>query len=376
MHYNFKYYIPSKVHFGSGITDGIGDYLKEVSMRQILVVTDPNISSLKWFQSIMDKIINSNYSCYIFDKVHCEPSDDDVNAALMYAQDKNIDGIIGIGGGSSMDCAKCVATALSSGIFTIEPFLRPGKKEVERKFPLVLIPTTAGTGAEITRGAVIIDKAHQIKRGFGNGGYYADLVLIDPNLGMTLTQKQIATSGLDALCHAMESYLVNKTNPICKIWSYASLKLIWDNLANLYFQNDMKSREKMFLGSLLATMSFCTGVGLTFSHHISDVLGGTYNIPHGFASFYTLPNTIKIFTEKNNNNYSFQDLTEIFGVNVLNALEDLTLLLRVPEYTNYFSPMSCDEINTLYNRVLNNSYRASGLDGEELLLVLQNSFSK
>lgn len=376
MKFDFRYYIPSRIHFKSGIINDIEIYVKELSITRILVVTDSKISSLPWFQTLIEKI-NCTKEVFVFDKVHCEPSDDDVNNVITYATNKNINGVIGIGGGSCMDCAKCVAAALSNECPSIEPFLRPQMKIVLRKLPLMLIPTTAGTGAEITRGAVIIDKKRKTKRGFGNGGYYADIALIDPDLGCTLPQDQIATSGLDALCHAIESFLVNQTHPICKVWSYNALKLIWDNLPKMYKENDLNSRENMFLGSLLATMSFSTGVGLTFSHHISDVLGGTYEIPHGYASYYTLPYTIKIFMENGKSKSEFEALGEIFGsTDISTALENLSIILNVPNYNKFFDPLSNYEIDTIHKRILENSYRASGLAGDDLLRVLRHSFMK
>lgn len=375
MKFDFKYYIPSRIHFKSGIINDIGEYIRELSINRILVVADSNISALPWFQTLIERINQIESEVFIFDNVHCEPSDENVNNGITYAYGKDINGIIGIGGGSSMDCAKCIAAAISSDSASIEPFLRPETKKVNKKLPLMLIPTTAGTGAEITRGAVIIDKKQRTKRGFGNGGYYADIALIDPDVGCTLSKNQIATSGLDALCHAIESFLVNQTHPICKIWSYNALKLIWDSLPKMYEENDSVSQENMFLGSLLATMSFSTGVGLTFSHHISDVLGGTYDIPHGYASYYTLPYTVKIFMEKGKNKAEFEALGNIFGsADVSNALVKLSNTLNVPSYTKYFSPMSNDDIDDIFNRILGNSYRASGLAGDDLLRVLQNSF--
>ena len=375
MKFDFKYYIPSRIHFKSGISNDIKEYIDELSIERILIVTDSNISLLPWFRSLIERISQATKAHFIFDKIHCEPSDDDVNNAITYAWDKDINGVLGIGGGSSMDCAKCVAAAISNDSRWIEPLLRPGTKKIYKKLPLILMPTTAGTGAEITRGAVIIDKKQKTKRGFGNGGYYADVALIDPDFGSTLSQSQIATSGLDALCHAIESFLVNKTHPICKIWSQNALKLIFNNLPKMYAENDLSSRENMFLGSMLATMSFSTGVGLTFSHHISDVLGGTYEIPHGYASYYTLPYTVKVFMENNKNKIEFEVLRDIFGsTDVANVLDNISDTLDVPCFKKYFAPMSNDEINAIYNRILMNSYRASGLEGDDLLRVLQHSF--
>lgn len=373
--FDFRYYIPGHIHFKTGICGEIGKYITELSIENVLIVTDSNISSLSWFKALVEIVDRVTNKTYIFDRIHCEPTDEDVNSAIAYADNKYIDGIIGIGGGSSMDSSKCVAAALSVGSASIEPFLRPGNRAVDKKLPLILIPTTAGTGAEITRGAVIIDKNHKIKRGFGNGGYYANTVLIDPNLGCTLKKEQIATSGLDALCHAMESFLVNKTHPICKIWAENALKLVWENLPKMYQSNDLVYRENMFLGSLLATMSFSTGVGLTFSHHISDVLGGIYTIPHGYASFYTLPNTIRMFEKNGENMVEFNQLGLIFSSNnIADSLEELAYTLNVPSYTEYFPSMTKESIDDVFKRVMENSYRASGLAGDELLQVLKKSF--
>lgn len=375
INFDFKYYIPSRVFFKTGVSDKIGEYIKELGIKNALIITDDNISSLPWYRIIIENIKNNCNEVIVFNGVHCEPSDEDVNNAIEYARDCAVTGVIGIGGGSSMDCAKGVAAAISRGSKSITPFLRPNEEKVERKANLILIPTTAGTGAEITRGAVLIDKENKVKRGFGNGGYYADIALIDPNLGSSLSKEQIATSGVDAFCHALESFLVNQSHPICKIWSFYALKLIWENLPKMYKENDLHSRENMFLGSLLATMSFSTGVGLTFSHHISDVLGGMYDIPHGFASYYSLPCTVKLFVKDDKWKLDFEMLETIFeGKNILEALESLSLTLQIPSYEKYFAPMEKEEIDFMYESVMNNSYRATELKGEMLYKVIKDCF--
>lgn len=375
MNYDFIYHIPSRVYFKTGVSDKIGEYIKELDIKCSLIITDNNISSLHWYKVISENIKNNCNEVIVFNRVHCEPSDEDVNNAIEFAKDCAVTGVIGIGGGSCMDCAKGVAAAISSGSKSITPFLRPNEQKVEKKAKLILIPTTAGTGSEITRGAVLIDKENRIKRGFGNGGYYADVALIDPNLGSTLSKEQIATSGADAFCHALESFLVNQSHPICKIWSLHALKLIWENLPRMYKENDRYSRENMFLGSLLATMSFSTGVGLTFSHHISDILGGIYEIPHGFASYYSLPFTVKIFMKNDKWKSDFEMLETIFGgKNILEALESLSLTLQIPSFEKYFAPMVKKEIDVMYESIMNNSYRATELKGESLYKVIKDSF--
>ena len=375
--YNFKYYIPSRVYFKSGISEKIGEFIEELDIKCTLVITDKNISLLPWYEVIVENIKDKCNEVIIFDRVHCEPSDEDVNNAIELVRDYSVTGVIGIGGGSCMDCAKGVAAAISSGSKTITPFLRPNDKEIKRKVRLILIPTTSGTGAEITRGAVLIDKDNNIKRGFGNGGYYADIALIDPNFGSSLPKEQIAASGVDAFCHALESFLVNKNHPICKAWSLLALKLIWENLPKMYRENDLYSRENMFLASLLATMSFSTGVGLTFSHHISDILGGLYEIPHGFASYYSLPCTVKMFMMKDKWKSEFEMLETVFGGNsILDALERLSIDLQIPPFDKYFKPFYLKEVDEIYEKVMNNSYRATELRGEELYQVIKESFGR
>lgn len=371
---NFRFSCPVQVHFCNGISNRLPDYVK--SMKRIAVITDANIAKQDWFASIIENIKKNHIECVICDLVVCEPTDDSVNrvAAYIRKQGLTFDGILGIGGGSCMDTAKAVNVLLSNNSCKIEEFLVPNRKEFAVNHPMILIPTTAGTGAEVTRGVVISNKQLGYKRGFGTGGCYATIALIDPTLGKTLNKTFIASTGLDAFCHALESYLVNKTNPLCKQLSLAAIEMIWNNLLLYYEKNDFEARSNMFYASMMATLSFSTGVGLTYSHSISDILGALYPIPHGLASVYTIPSTVSLFED------SSEDISLLKKRLNINKLSEAIITwmnkLNVPHYTTYFPSMSKNQLKSLQEQVYQNCYRRNGLDENQLYWVLQNSFGE
>ncbi|MGG5342389.1 iron-containing alcohol dehydrogenase family protein [Enterococcus sp. AZ192] len=379
MIHDFKYHLPVEVHFKKGILKEILEYTNRLDMSTILILTNEEVSKKKWFEEMREKLCKYSIRVDVCPNVVCEPTDQSINAIAELFMDCSYDGIIGIGGGSCLDSAKAVNILLSAKANNIEDYLVPNSTLAEKKIPMILIPTTAGTGAEITRGTVLYNEQHKIKRGFSNGGCFADIALIDPLVAKTLKKEQIAASGVDALSHALESYLVNDKHEICRLFSISALKLITMNLEKLYQNNqNEEAAENMFLAGLLATMSFATGVGLTFSHHISDVLGPTYKIPHGFASVFTLVETIKQLRSKDK---QIDEKMKNLEIAIGNSCIEQTLIemfgnLQIPHFTEYASSINQIELDSLYNKINSSDYRGVALENKELKLVLRKCLQK
>lgn len=374
---NFKFFMPVKVYFKSGIIKEISTFIDELKITKILIVTDSNIYNLEWFKDIQNDLNNKKINYYTCIITVGEPTESNINKVISSLTDYEFDGIIGIGGGSSMDTAKTLNVAISHNCSDIRKFLRPSKSRIINKIPMILVPTTAGTGAEITRGAVVVDEKIIAKRGFSNDGCYADIALVDPSLGRTLPKEVIASTGLDAFCHAIESFLVNNNHPVSKCLAKHAIELICSNLSRFYKDsNDVEACSNMFLASMLSTIAFSTGTGLTFSHHISDILGARYKIPHGFASFFTLATTLGIL-EKDLTDENLNYLINTFKTSDLKTfIIKLGDIVNAPNFTKYFNPLSNEEIENLIIDILNNAYRAVGINEKQLRKVLYESFGK
>ena len=218
----------------------------------------------------------------IFDQVEPEPRLELADEGAKLALKKKCDAVIGIGGGSAMDVAKAVAV-LTTNKGKAADYL--GLNKVPGPgLPTIMIPTTAGTGSEVTFTAVFVRKNLKKKEGMNSPYLYPDLALLDPELTLSLPPGPTATTGLDALCHAIESYTSINASPMSEMMSLEAIRLISDNLRTCVHEGgNLEAREQMLLGSLYAGLGLANA-GVTAVHSLSYPLGGKYGIPHGLAN--------------------------------------------------------------------------------------------
>lgn len=237
----------------------------------------------------------------VCNKVMADPSFDSVREGAGKFQEFGPDIIIGIGGGSALDAAKGMWVLYEHPEITSIEHLAACHNQMPRlrnKAILVAIPTTSGTASEVSRSMVISAPVTHEKVGVSDMQLLADVAILDPELTVTLPPRITAETGLDALTHGVESYFSTRANTLSEIFSVKSVKLILDNLAAAYTHgNDLKARENMQLGSMIAGIAF-SNVSLGLSHGISHTVGGKFGLSHGLLNGIVLPYIIQL-AEKN-----------------------------------------------------------------------------
>lgn len=272
----------------------IPSVLTKHQINTVLVVTDKGIQSSGILTPVLDLLTQNGIKPVVYDETVANPTVKNVEEAYkMYCENK-CQALIGFGGGSSMDCAKCVGARVAYPHKTIDKL--KGLMHVLKKIPLLIaVPTTAGTGSEVTVTAVITDSDKQHKYTLNNFTFIPPYAILDPNLIVTLPPHLTATTGMDALTHAVEAFLgqsgTKETDELCK----KVIKLIFSNLYSSY-QNgqNIKARKNMLIASFYAGIAFSKAY-VGYVHGVAHSLGGEYNIPHGLANAVILPHVLEMY---------------------------------------------------------------------------------
>lgn len=276
-----------KIIFGRGAVEEIGKEVKERGGSKILLVGDEGIAKAGLLKKVEEPLAKEGLEVTIFDKVEPEPWVEIADEAGRIARERNCNLIIGVGGGSSMDIAKAAAV-----LATNEGKARDyqGLNKVPKPgLPKIMVPTTAGTGSEVTFTAVLSNKEPKGKAGINSPYLFPELALLDPLLTLSAPAAITASTGMDALTHAIEAYTSLQATPISDALTLQAIELIAQNLRRAVVDGrNVEVREKMLLGSLLAGIGLANaGVGAV--HALAYPLGGFYRIPHGVANGLMLP---------------------------------------------------------------------------------------
>lgn len=279
-----------KIAFGVGAFDNLPDYLGEMKAKHPLIVIDPVLAASGLSERIRDLLGRHGLKMTLFDKVEPEPPIELADAGAKMALKAKCDAVIGIGGGSAMDVAKAVAVIAANKGKAVD-YLGLGKVPGPG-LPKIMVPTTAGTGSEVTFTSVFIRKNLQKKEGMNSPYLYPELAVLDPLLTLTLPPGPTATTGLDALCHAIESYTSINASPMSEMISLEAIVLIAENLRTCVHEGkNLEARSQMLLGSLYAGLGLANA-GVTAVHSLSYPLGGKYGVPHGLANTLLLPHVM------------------------------------------------------------------------------------
>lgn len=305
----FSFTGAKKIVFGNGSFAGLAEHLAELKVNRPLVVLDGNLAGAGFGQKVSAILDKAKIGFVLFDKAVPEPPIELANEGAKLAIRKRCDGVIGIGGGSAMDLAKAIAV-LAANKGKAEDYL--GLNRVPGPgLPKIMVPTTAGTGSEVTFTAVFIRKKLKKKEGMNSPYLYPELALLDPELTLTLPPHPTAATGIDALSHAIESYTSINASPMSEMISLEAIRLISDNLRTaVHDGSNLEAREAMLLGSLYAGLGLANA-GVTAVHSLSYPLGGKYGVSHGLANTIMLPRVMAFnlpgAQEK------FADIAEIMG---------------------------------------------------------------
>ncbi|MBA3024557.1 MAG: iron-containing alcohol dehydrogenase [Sideroxydans sp.] len=276
-----KFVVPEFV-FGAGALNLVGRYAKNFGAKKALVVTDPGVARTAWLGHVLDALKAEQIPWVVFQDVTPNPKNLEVSAGVEFYRDNGCDIIIAVGGGSPMDCAKGIGIAFENGkdVLAFE-----GVDEVQRPGPpLICIPTTAGSSADISQFAIINDTTRKVKIAIISKTVVPDVSLIDPETTTTMPTELTAATGLDALVHAMEAYVSNASSPITDMNALAAIPLLVQNLVpSIEDPLNITHRNNMMMGSLLAGMAF-SNASLGLVHAMAHSLGGLSGLPHGMCN--------------------------------------------------------------------------------------------
>ncbi|GJL94795.1 MAG: alcohol dehydrogenase [Hyphococcus sp.] len=278
---NFTFNAVADIIFKSGSAKELGQHVKPRMARPILL-TDKGLIDAGLVEPALDSLKTAGLETLLFDDVAADPPTPKVREAIDAARQHNADGVIGLGGGSSMDTAKLVAVLMNSDQSLEDIF---GLNQVKApRMPLVLLPTTAGTGSEVTNISVVTTEADE-KIGIIDNTLYPDLAVLDPALTIGLPRPVTAATGIDAMVHAIEAYTnIHRKNPVSDALGREALRLLSSNIVTVCeTPGNVKAREDMMLGAMLAGQAF-TNSPVGAVHGMAYPLGGIFHIPHGLSN--------------------------------------------------------------------------------------------
>ncbi len=283
----FTYTGAKKIVFGRGALDRLPEFTAELNGKKPLVVMDGSLARSGLSRRVSLLLEGAGAAPVLYDAIEGEPELEKADEGARIALENRCDVVVGIGGGSAMDAAKAMAAVAGNGARAVD-FL--GLNRIPGPgLPTVMIPTTAGTGSEVTFTAVFIRKDLKKKEGMNSPYLYPQVALLDPLLTLGLPSMPTATTGMDALCHAIESYTSVNASPMSALVSLEAIRLIGANLRTaVHDGGNLAAREAMLLGSLYAGLGLANA-GVTAVHSLSYPLGGRFGVPHGLANTVLLP---------------------------------------------------------------------------------------
>lgn len=292
--YFMGYHMPEYV-FGRGLIKKLPQILKDKDAGKVLVVTDEGLVRAGIAGMIEDLLKEAGIEYELFSSVKQNPTSDDVEAGYKTFRENDCDSVLGVGGGSPMDCAKGICAKAAHPKKSVRQM--QGLLKVHKRIPeLFMVPTTSGTGSETTVAAVITDAETHRKAAINDLVLIPSFAVLDPELTVTLTPELTATTGMDALCHAVEAYTNQLYNTETEnTLALKAVRLIYDNLLPAYKDGgDIVARENMQLAAFYAGRAFTRGC-VGYVHAIGHTLGGLYGVPHGKAMAILLPHVMRAF---------------------------------------------------------------------------------
>ena len=288
----FIYYL-TQIQIDFGAINLLAAECERVGIRRPLIVTDPGVKAVGILQLALDAL--PGLSVAVYDQTPSNPTEAAVRAAVAVYHAQGCDGLIAVGGGSAIDCAKGVAIAAThEGPLKTYATIEGGSARItDRAAPLIAVPTTAGTGSEVTVAAVIADPERQSKLVIVDPRMVPRMAALDPSLCTGLPPHITAATGIDALTHAVESFVGNWATPYTDGMALTAVGLIFENLRTACRHGgDLQAREKMLLASTYAGIAF-TRANVGYVHAIAHQFGGRYHTPHGLANAIVLPHVLR-----------------------------------------------------------------------------------
>lgn len=308
--FNLRKFLAPEIVYGEGALELAGRHALNLGGSKVLIVSDDGVREAGWTAAVEDGLRGAGLDYVSFLDVSSNPADHQVMAGAELYREQNCDLIIAVGGGSPMDCAKGIGVVVSNEGF-ITDF--EGVDEIPNPVPpLIFIPTTAGSSADVSQFAIITDTSRCLKITLISTMVIPDIALVDPNTTRSMPPELTAATGMDALCHAFEAYVSNASSPLTDMAALTAVGLIRGNLVGAFSDpHNMYYRNNMMMASLMAGLAF-SNASLGLVHAMAHSLGGQYDLPHGECNAILLEKVVPF-------NYSaapdkYDRLAEALGV--------------------------------------------------------------
>jgi alcohol dehydrogenase len=291
----FDYDSRTRVIFGQGAVNRLGELAREIGARRVLLVTDKGLKQAGHERPATRSLEAAGLAVAVFDDVTPNPTTDDVDRALEVARREQIDLLVGLGGGSSLDCAKGVNFLFTNG-GRMEDYRGLGRAKLPF-LPMIAVPTTAGTGSEAQSFALIADAKTHMKMACGDKKAACRIAVLDPDLTVSMPASVTAATGIDALSHALETFVTKPRNAISNLFSRNAWRLLSQGFRTvLRDPADVNARAAMLLGAHLAGGAIENSM-LGATHALANPLSAHFNLTHGLAIGVMLPHVIRYNSE-------------------------------------------------------------------------------
>jgi len=310
----FDFHQQTRFISGSGTIDRLGNLAAELSGKRVLIISDPGVVAAGLYQKGLDSLSQAGLICHGFHDLHENPSTDDVDLGVRVAKDFLPDLLIGLGGGSSMDCAKGINFLYSCGGRMVDYWGRG--KATASMLPMIAVPTTTGTGSEAQSFALISDSQTHVKMACGDPKAAYRIAVLDPKLTITQPTRVTALTGIDALTHTLETFVTKDRNVISVAYSHSA----WLHLSQgftrvIHDPYDLEARSRMQIGACLAGMAIEASM-LGAAHALANPLTARFGIAHGQAVGVMMPAVIRANSRDNRTAELYQSLLADLGIHV------------------------------------------------------------
>jgi alcohol dehydrogenase len=310
-------FVTPEIMFGVGARKLVGRYVENLGCGKALFVTDSGVIKTPWFSDVTNKLDEIGFPYLVFSSISPNPRETEVMSGVEIFRSGGCDSIIALGGGSVMDCAKGIGIVSTNNLHILE---FEGVDKVENPMPpLICIPTTAGSSADVSQFAIINNTSEKVKIAIISKAVVPDAALIDPEVLITMDNYLTACTAVDALVHAIEAYVSNASSNLTDIHALEAIQLIYSNLlVSLSNPKDIKLRAKIMHASMLAGLAF-SNASLGCVHSMAHSMGGFLDLPHGECNALLLPHVMNY--NYHSMQYKYEIIGKIFQLN-LHGLED------------------------------------------------------
>ena len=314
---NWGFYMPTRVRFGWGRFQEFRQVVDELNGKRIFLVTGKRFAKKS---GILDKISDylKGLTLVVFAEVEENPSIETVDRGAVKCRESELDLVVGLGGGSALDAGKAIAM-LQRNPGSIREYLDQERVCQAKGLSFIAVPTTSGTGSEVTPFTVITHKAKNAKPAIAPPQNFPDVALVDPELTMSMPLKAAASTGLDALCQAVEGFWSTQGNPLTRSLAFQAIKIAMENLESACLRKDKQSVTNMALASHLTGIEM-SNIGNTSIHPLSYPITLGYGIPHGFACAMFLPAVIRFNGQAIEDR--FRNLLRVLNISSVEAFAD------------------------------------------------------